>query len=79
MGKRNIGLALDYSDSSKYALKWTMDNILKAGDHLILIVVNKDFQDDSQFHLWERSGSREYRTALLNFNPFCWSDGSDCF
>lgn len=71
MGTRHIGVAVDYSESSKYALKWTIDNIMKAGDHLILIVVNKSFLDDSQFHLWEQSGSREYSTATVELQSFC--------
>jgi hypothetical protein len=60
-GQRYIGVALDYSKSSVYALQWTVENILREGDQLIVIVVNKDMVlEGGQGHLWEKSGSRKY-------------------
>jgi nucleotide-binding universal stress UspA family protein len=57
-GERYIGVALDYSPSSKYALKWTIDNILRPNDHLIVVVVNKDFHlEGGTAVLWEKTGS----------------------
>lgn len=60
-GERYIGVALDYSKSSIYSLQWTVQNILREGDQLIVIVVNKDMVlEGGQGHLWEQSGSRKY-------------------
>ncbi|KAG0589180.1 hypothetical protein KC19_1G001700 [Ceratodon purpureus] len=55
---RKIGLALDYSASSKYALKWAVDNILREGDQLVVLVVHKEFSpDDGQYQLFGKYGS----------------------
>jgi nucleotide-binding universal stress UspA family protein len=57
-GERYIGVALDYSKSSIYSLQWTVENILRKGDQLIVIVVNRDMVlEGGQGHLWEQSGS----------------------
>jgi nucleotide-binding universal stress UspA family protein len=57
-GERYIGVALDYSASAKYALKWTLDNILRPNDHLIVIVVNKDMLLEGGVGvLWEKTGT----------------------
>jgi hypothetical protein len=58
---RKIGLALDYSASSKYALKWAVDNLLREGDQLVILVVHKEFSpDDPQYQLFGKYGSREH-------------------
>lgn len=68
-GERYIGVALDYSPSSKYALKWTIDNILRPNDHLIVVVVNKDFHlEGGTAVLWEKTGSRKFLPPLLSCN-----------
>jgi hypothetical protein len=54
---RYFGLALDGSPSSKYALKWAINNVFKEGDHLILVVVHKEVLEGGQVHLWGKSGS----------------------
>lgn len=58
-GERYVGLALDFSASSRYALKWAIDNCLRENDHLIILVVNKDTQllEGSQAALWEGTGT----------------------
>lgn len=60
-GERYIGVALDYSPSSKYALKWTLDNILRPNDHLIVVVVNKEMLlEGGSGVLWEKTGTRKF-------------------
>ncbi|KAH0993091.1 hypothetical protein GBA52_004574 [Prunus armeniaca] len=39
MGERRIGVAVDFSAGSRAALKWTVDNVARQGDFLILVVV----------------------------------------
>jgi nucleotide-binding universal stress UspA family protein len=57
-GERYIGVALDYSTSSRYALKWAIDNCVRPNDHLIVLVVNKDpLLEGGQAALWEASGT----------------------
>lgn len=57
-GVRYIGVALDYSPSSKYALKWALDNILRPNDHLIVVVVNREvLLEGGTAVLWEKSGT----------------------
>jgi hypothetical protein len=37
--QRTIGIAMDYSPSSKAATRWVVGNLVKAGDRIILIHV----------------------------------------
>jgi nucleotide-binding universal stress UspA family protein len=55
--ERYFGVALDYSPSSKYALKWAIENVVKEGDHLVLVVVHKEVLEGGQVHLWGKTGS----------------------
>lgn len=57
MAARRVGIALDFSANSKYALQWALNNIVKEGDHLMLVVVNKKGKKNGGMHLWEDSGS----------------------
>ncbi|BBN15089.1 hypothetical protein MPTK1_6g16930 [Marchantia polymorpha subsp. ruderalis] len=58
MAERHIGVALDFSPSSNYALKWALDNLVRDGDTLFLILVNKNTDlEESKIHLWGVSGS----------------------
>ncbi|CAK9213311.1 unnamed protein product [Sphagnum troendelagicum] len=54
---RYFGVAVDYSPSSKYAFKWAVDNVLRAGDVVILLFVNKDSRDGDAADLWGAGGS----------------------
>jgi len=56
---RTIGVALDYSASSKYALKWAVDNLLRENDQLTVLIVHKEFDtEDSQYILFGKYGSQ---------------------
>lgn len=66
MAERQLGLALDFSPTSIYALKWGLNNLVRDGDTLILIVVHKKTDhEESAEHLWGASGS-----PLIPFDEF---------
>nr|XP_024392306.1 uncharacterized protein LOC112290361 isoform X2 [Physcomitrium patens]PNR42012.1 hypothetical protein PHYPA_016841 [Physcomitrium patens] len=56
-GERHVGVALDYSPRGRYALHWAVENILRAIDHFIVVVVNKDGLEAGRAALWEASGT----------------------
>ncbi|CAM6081980.1 unnamed protein product [Calypogeia fissa] len=67
MANRQLGLALDFSPSSHYALQWALDNIIRDGDTLILlVVVKKTDQIESIEYLWAGHGS-----PLIPFQELC--------
>nr|AWV50458.1 small heat stress protein [Sophora flavescens] len=58
MGKaRTIGVAMDYSATSKLALRWTIDNLINGGDQIILINVQPSKADHTRKELFEDTGS----------------------
>ncbi|KAI9116165.1 hypothetical protein K1719_013095 [Acacia pycnantha] len=54
---RKIGVALDFSKSSKNALKWALDNLADKGDIIYIIHINPNTLDESRNQLWAQSGS----------------------
>ncbi|XP_023527849.1 universal stress protein PHOS32-like [Cucurbita pepo subsp. pepo] len=57
-GERRIGVAVDFSLCSKKALKWTIDNVIRKGDYLILITVRPEGDyEDGEMQLWQTTGS----------------------
>ncbi|XP_078180241.1 universal stress protein PHOS32-like [Carex rostrata] len=54
---RTIGIGMDYSPSSKTALKWAVENIARAGDHIVLIHTQPHESHSAQKQLWEEEGS----------------------
>ncbi|XP_062230818.1 universal stress protein PHOS34-like [Phragmites australis] len=57
-GERWVGLAMDFSEGSRAALRWAAANLLRAGDQLLLLHVLKEPDyEQSEAILWEATGS----------------------
>lgn len=57
-GDRRVGVAVDFSDCSKKALKWAVDNVIRKGDHLILVcILPEGNYETGEMQLWEVTGS----------------------
>ncbi|KAJ6312341.1 hypothetical protein OIU77_013972 [Salix suchowensis] len=57
-GEKIVGVAVDFSSCSRKALKWATDNIIRDGDHLVLITVQPEgYYEDGEMQLWEATGS----------------------
>ncbi|XP_061344792.1 universal stress protein PHOS34 [Gastrolobium bilobum] len=55
---RRLGVAMDFSPCSIKALKWTVDNVVKEEDHLILVIIRpSEYYEHGEMQLWEATGS----------------------
>ncbi|NP_001295617.1 universal stress protein A-like protein [Jatropha curcas] len=55
---RRVGVAIDFSPCSRKALKWAVDNVVRDGDHLILVTVRPEGNyEDGETQLWQATGS----------------------
>jgi len=61
MAERRIGVAMDFSPSSKKALRWAADNLVRKGDTLVLLHVRHHGRVESKNVLWSHTGSRKRR------------------
>ena len=57
MGKGALGIAMDFSSNSKAALRWAADNLVNAGDQIILINVQPPKAEHTRKQLFENTGS----------------------
>ncbi|XP_031484678.2 universal stress protein PHOS32 [Nymphaea colorata] len=56
-GDRKIGVAVDYSSSSKVALQWAVDNLLQKGETLYVLHVKHGKGEEVRNTMWLQSGS----------------------
>lgn len=63
---RKIGVALDFSKGSKIALKWAVDNLVRHGDTLYVVLINHSKSSESRNHLWLTTGSRKLSNLFSN-------------
>ncbi|XP_010259285.1 PREDICTED: universal stress protein PHOS32 [Nelumbo nucifera] len=57
-GDRRVGVAVDFSPCSTKALRWAVDNVVRDGDHLILVNVRPEGNyEEGEMQLWEATGS----------------------
>jgi len=66
-GERRVGVAMDFSACSKKALKWAVDNVVRKGDHLILVTIRPEGNyEEGEMQLWATTG-----TPLIPLIEFC--------
>ncbi|OAY85291.1 Universal stress protein A-like protein [Ananas comosus] len=64
-GNRTVGIGMDYSPTSKLAVQWTVDNLVRSGDRIVLIHVHSGKGDPAQKQLWDDKG-----TPLIPLDEF---------
>lgn len=66
MGKaRLVGIGMDFSATSRAALKWAIDNLIEEDDQIIIIHVASPKADPPNKQLFEDTGSRMLITSLI--------------
>ncbi|KAI4334963.1 hypothetical protein L6164_013657 [Bauhinia variegata] len=69
---RRVGVAVDFSPCSNKALKWAVDNVVRDGDHLILVTIRPDGDyENGEIQLWAVTGSRNYSLPTFDFIILC--------
>ena len=78
---RRVGVAVDFSACSRKALEWAADNVVRDGDHLILVTVRPEGNyEDGEMQLWGATGSRTSLSSLsFLFSFFEKFKGNDFF
>lgn len=77
MAERRIGVAMDFSPSSKKALRWATDNLVRKGDTLVLLHIRHHGKDEAKNVLWSRTGSRKLLLLRLHRLP-CLGTHNSC-
>ncbi|CAL9781871.1 unnamed protein product [Musa acuminata subsp. burmannicoides] len=55
---RRVGVAMDFSPCCKAALRWAVENVVRDGDHLVVVNVQKEgCYEEGEMQLWETTGS----------------------
>ena len=76
---RRVAVAVDFSDCSKRALRWAVDNVVRDGDYLILLTVRPSGNyEEGEMQLWETTGSRNSLSLSLSVSLNLFF-GSLCF
>ncbi|PNX88468.1 universal stress A-like protein, partial [Trifolium pratense] len=63
---RRLGVAVDFSPCSVKALQWTVDNLVREGDNIILVIVSPEEYEHGEMQLWSVTGSPLIPLAEFN-------------
>ncbi|XP_020576270.1 universal stress protein PHOS34 isoform X2 [Phalaenopsis equestris] len=55
--KRRVGVAIDFSATSRAAVRWAVENLVEDGDTIIAIHVQSSKAETAQKKLWGNTGS----------------------
>ncbi|CAK9143818.1 unnamed protein product, partial [Ilex paraguariensis] len=54
---RKVGVAMDFSKSSKMAMQWAIDNLGEKDDTFYVIHIKSHASDEARNQIWSKSGS----------------------